>query len=150
MAKKQQSETVVGQYAVLQPIFRDGAIRKPARVERGVPVAADVVTLTEDDAPDFLERGLVEPYEPPAAGAPTGDDTGTGGSADADDRSTGAGGRSGAGSDQRTAKPIKAEVAREPVTPRSAGGGQTGGAKPGTKSGSASAKTATGQSGSDG
>ena len=88
----------------------------------------------------ILERDLVEPYEPPAAGAPTGDDTGTGGSADADDRSTGAGGRSRAGSDEQKHKTM----------PQSAGGGQTGGAKPGTTSGSASAKAATGQSGSDG
>lgn len=140
MAKTKQSETALGWYAVLQPIYRGGAIRKPARIERGVMVDADIVTLTDEEAPEFLEPGLVEPYEPPAAGAPTGDDTGTGGSADAEDRSTGAGGRSRAGSGQQ----------KNNTPPKSAGGGRNGGAEQGTKSGSASAKAAAGQGGSDG
>ena len=139
MAKTKQSEKAGGQYAVLQPIYRDGAIRKPARIERGIQLGADVVTLTEEEAQDCLELGLVEPFEPPAAGAPTGDDTGSGGSADADDRSTGAGGRSRAGADEQNTG--------DATQPTSAGGGQTGGAEPGTKSGSASATAAAGRGG---
>ena len=139
MAKKQQSKTAAGQYAVLQPIYRDGAIRKPARIERGVQLDADVVTLTEDEAPEFLARDLVEPFEPPAAGTPTGDDTGSGGSADAENRSTGAGGRSRAGADEQNTG--------DTTQPASAGGGQTGGAKTGTQSRSASAAAAAGRGG---